>query len=171
MDDLKARLRGMDGDSMSIKTLDEAADRIEQLERERDEALNQLDSERYTVTIRENRIATLYSRIKALELALIRSRAETAAAFERAADVAKSWKDCGHDFDVEDEIRALATPDQTAALVAVLAEARAQGMREAAEIANSMLLRSTFGTDTETVVTYRDFIGSAILAAIKGAKA
>jgi len=30
-DDLVKRLRGMDGDSMSIKTLDEAADRIEAL--------------------------------------------------------------------------------------------------------------------------------------------
>ena len=32
MDDLVKRLRRMDGDSMSIKTLDEAADRIEALE-------------------------------------------------------------------------------------------------------------------------------------------
>jgi hypothetical protein len=31
-DDLVKRLRGMDGDSMSIKTLDEAAARIEELE-------------------------------------------------------------------------------------------------------------------------------------------
>jgi len=34
MDDLVKRLRRMDGDSMSIKTLDEAADRIEALERQ-----------------------------------------------------------------------------------------------------------------------------------------
>ena len=32
MDDLVKRLRRMDGDSMSIQTLDEAADRIEALE-------------------------------------------------------------------------------------------------------------------------------------------
>ena len=32
MDDLVKRLRRMDGDSMSIKTLDEAADRIEAFE-------------------------------------------------------------------------------------------------------------------------------------------
>ena len=32
MDDLVKRLRRMDGDSMSIKTLDEAADRIEALD-------------------------------------------------------------------------------------------------------------------------------------------
>lgn len=109
-------------------------------------------------------------RIEALELALTQSRAETAAAHERAAaemDLAahimshhgttleeKTYQNAAKD------IRALATPDQSAALDAVRAEARAQGMREAAEIAKSW---KDCGHDFD--------IEDEILAAIKGAKA
>jgi hypothetical protein len=41
--DLVKRLRGMDGDSMSIKTLDEAADRIEELEAKLAKAVEALE--------------------------------------------------------------------------------------------------------------------------------
>lgn len=142
MDDLKSRLRGMDGDSMSIETLDEAADRIE-----------------------------------ALELALTQSRAETAAAYERAADVCfyPTYKAVTTSDWVSARkaaaIRALATSDQSAALAAMLAEARAQGMREAAEIAGNLLIFATVIPDEDTKATYSEFVDDAILAAIKGAKA
>jgi hypothetical protein len=43
-EELVERLRDMDGDSMSIKTLDEAADRIEALTKERDEAMQLLQT-------------------------------------------------------------------------------------------------------------------------------
>jgi len=45
-DDLIKRLRGMDGDSMSIKTLDEAADFIEELGRDLAKAVVALIAER-----------------------------------------------------------------------------------------------------------------------------
>ena len=65
--------------------------------------------------------------------ALTRSRAETAAAYERAADVAyfRNWSITG------DMIRALATPDQSSALAAIEAAAEARGMRKAAEICST----------------------------------
>ncbi len=131
-DDLKARLREDQPvtqdmiSTMKCALQDEAADRIEQLERERDEALNQLDSERYTVTIRENRIATLHSSTEALELALTQSRAETAAAYERAASMVKRLLEADDYYsptDIVFQLQALATPDQTAALDKLIAEA------------------------------------------------
>jgi hypothetical protein len=42
-DDLVKRLLAMDGDSMSIKTIDEAADRIEELEAKLANAINLLN--------------------------------------------------------------------------------------------------------------------------------
>ena len=75
--------------------------------------------------------------IARLTTALSTSRAETAAAYERAAQVARQhedhsdnayaegWDSCA--FSVQSAIRALATPDQSAALDAVKAEARADG--------------------------------------------
>jgi len=92
--------------------------------------------------------------IEALELALTLSRAETAAAYERAATEASGYD---REFD-RAAIRALATPDQTAALDAV----RAEAMREAAEIA-----RNIKGGDGYIEMLVSD----TILAAIKGAKA
>ena len=80
-------------------------------------------------------------RIEALELALIQSRAETAAAYERAANVDVLHTDEDGNcitrklgFLEKNCIRALATQEQSAALDAVKAEAWAQGMREAAEM-------------------------------------
>jgi len=149
-DDLKARLRGMDGDSMSIKTLDEAADRIE-----------------------------------ALELALTQSRAETAAVIERAAevsdriakgeitsDVTRNGKPVTrispamHQHAVETagiyvsgQIRALATPDQTAALDAVRAAEREQ----------IAAMVKSYGEGSSRPQCKHDC--EALAAAIKGAKA
>lgn len=76
-------------------------------------------------------------RIEALELALTQSRAETAAAYERAAECIECAPKRMRLVDIE-AIRALATPEQSAALDAIKAETRAQGMREAAEICMSL---------------------------------
>jgi hypothetical protein len=131
-------------------------------------------------------------RIEALEAALTQSRAETAAAYERAAGVLDDHGDgvvtgalgeqlccsghmCGcHGADVgsylQHLIRALSTPDQSAALDAVRAEARAQGMREAAEVAERVekALRQSYAVTSANAVGE---VYCAILAAIKGAKA
>jgi hypothetical protein len=102
--------------------------------------------------------------IEALELALTQSRAETAAAYEVAA---RAINDRGaveqesfglnratqNFFRSRDIVRALATPDQTAALNAV----RAEAMREAAVPAYQF--------------EGNDKLRLHILAAIKGAKA
>jgi uncharacterized protein (UPF0335 family) len=88
------------------------------------------------------------------ELALTQSRAETAAAYDRAA-----MEVTGYDRELERAtIRALATTDQTAALDAV----RAEAMREAAAIA-----RNIKGGDGYIEMLVSD----TILAAIKGTKA
>lgn len=65
-DDLVKRLRGIDGDSMSIKTLDEAAARIEALEQERD-ALRQAVS--FANTVADTAMADM----KAAEAALAKA--------------------------------------------------------------------------------------------------
>jgi len=138
-------------------------------------------------------------RIEALELALIQSGAEPAAAYERAAnfldEVADVWS-CGHDALhcdcssakeqwrlAADEVRSLATPEQSAALDAVRAEARAQGMREAenrmkAAIEASGKLGRIIGfldEDAELIAAFREACGAELIerfhAAIKGAKA
>ncbi len=132
-------------------------------------------------------------RIEALELALTQSRAETAAAYERAAGLPRYAPNSFGFMNPSDrgcwvhhgDIRALATPDQTAALDAV----RAEAMREAAEIAASeeMIVIGRKAADDK----YYEWRGlgprkegegldgmhfivraaiTAILAAIKGAK-
>ena len=76
-------------------------------------------------------------RIEALELALTQSRAETAAAYELAAKLLDQrgqeeqinyglGRETQNFYRARDMVRALATTDQTAALDAVRAEARAQ---------------------------------------------
>lgn len=102
-------------------------------------------------------------RIEALELALTQSRAETAAVIERIADEVCRWS-----LAASEEIRALATADQTAALDAIKAEARAQGMREAAEECRQWQ-NSEFPTEEEAIGAM--VCHDLILAAIKGAKA
>jgi chromosome segregation ATPase len=52
-------------------TAPNAADRIEALVRERDEALNQLDSARHSVDVLEKRVAHFTSRAEWLEAALL----------------------------------------------------------------------------------------------------
>jgi len=99
------------------------------------------------------------------------------AAFEVAADVDVLYVDEDGNrttrklrFLERNCIRALATPDQSAALDAVRADAREQGMREAAQECQTVadeakgygILQMTMGANT---------CRAAILAAIKGAKA
>ena len=64
-DDLVKRLRKFDWVLDELEVVDEAADRIEELEtklakavKERDEALNQLDSARHSVDVLEKRVKT-----------------------------------------------------------------------------------------------------------------
>lgn len=87
---------------------------------------------------------------------LTQSRAETAAAYERAADTYLKG-DWDWYSDADRAIRALATQEQTTALDAIRAEARAQGMRETAQYMKRY--------------SYTYMTVDEILAAIKWAKA
>lgn len=80
------------------------------------------------------------------ELILTQFRAETAAAYERAARICEDRNDEIWDSDTGDKvgldgaaekIRALATLGQTSALAAIEAAAEARGMRMAAKIADN----------------------------------
>jgi len=94
---------------------------------------------------------------------LTQSRAETAAAYERAADTYLKG-DWDWYSDADRAIRALATQEQTTALDAIRAEARAQGMREAAVICRNV----GFKDHPDSVAYDAEF---QVLAAItKGAK-
>jgi uncharacterized protein YhaN len=114
-------------------------------------------------------------RIEELEEALTHSQAEVAAAYERAAVLADYFMQTCMDQETDPEvltgygrgmyfcakqyqteIRALATPDQTTALDTIRAEAREQGMRDAAGIAYEA------AHNTSDISKIRD----AILAAI-----
>ena len=64
-EELIARLRQDDTDFWHC----EAADRIEALVKERDEAINQLDSARHSVDVLEKRVAHFMSRAERLEAA------------------------------------------------------------------------------------------------------
>lgn len=66
-----------------------------------------------------------------------------------------------------DAIRALATPDQTAALDRVRAEAKAEGMREAAEIAAEFVHRRLYEANMPACSYHSRDIKTAILAAIE----
>lgn len=119
-------------------------------------------------------------RIEQLEAALTRANAATAAACEVMAKKADNWHVAyisgkGRNPEKYDStfsylsrtIRALATPDQTAALDKLIAEAEVRVLERAAIIANKLLVRTKFGNDTLTEVVYSDFVGAAILAASK----
>jgi hypothetical protein len=143
-DDLKARLRSFDPHTHELEVVDEAADYID-----------------------------------ALELALTQSRAETAAAYDRAADVITGRKSEIDDVSntmigankiifaeivslldvVATAIRALATPDQTAALDAV----------RAAERERIAAMVKSYGEGPGRPQCKHDC--EALAAAIKGAKA
>ena len=104
----------------------------------------------------------------ALSAALTQSRAETAAAYERAAqevdcggcngDCPMPATCCATDAAA---IRALATPDQRAALAAIEAAAEARGLRKAAAIKVPL----TPGIPADMMQGRRD-VRNAILAAI-----
>lgn len=134
--------------------------------------------------------------LRALSAALTASQAETAAVYEAAAmaldAVAGNWS-CGHDAkncdchrDIEqwtfaaDECRALTPADSKAALDRMLAEARADGMREAAAIADecseiAVKNRAEAEATGERVIwwlskTHSDMARDKILAAITKGK-
>ena len=108
-------------------------------------------------------------RIAALSAALTQSRAETDAAYERAAH--EAWKYGGSGF--EKAIRTIATPDQTAALDKLIAEA-VEPYAEALRV----LISHTHECERELTeaLYHADFCGEsrpltdarAILAARKG---
>lgn len=137
----------------------EAADRIEELEREN----KRLDAGWHEA----NAFALKQGlRAEALELALTQSRAETAAAYERAAECIECAPKRMRLVDIE-AIRALATPEQSAALDAVKAEARAQGMHEASEIAAEFIHRRLYEGDMPACSYHSRDVKTAILAAIQ----
>ncbi len=148
--------------------------RIEQLEADTDEAYARGFSAGQQALKDTGKLVVVDSpELAELRLALTQSRAETAAAYERAAKLLDQrgqeeqinyglGRETQNFYRARDMVRALATPDQIAALDAVRAEARAQGMREAAEIA-----RNIKGGDGYIEMLVSD----AILSAIKGAKA
>ncbi len=125
-----------------------------------------------------NAVVAMFYALKEANAALTQSRAETAAVIERAAvaldAVAGQWS-CGHPAmhcdcarDIEqwgfaaDEVRALATPEQSSALAAIEAAAEARGMRRAAEIATN-IGRRRFTKDMRELCSV---IARRILAAI-----
>lgn len=156
-DDLKARLRGscylaFEDGTNDYGSAPDAADRIEQLEA----ALTQS---------REEMAKLLAMNDAGYDTVTKRA---VAAAYERAADAAEDYPRVAPDYDEwtrYDEqiahsqkcIRALATPDQTTALDTIRAEAREQGMREAAQYMKRY--------------SYTYMTVDEILAAIKWAKA
>jgi hypothetical protein len=121
-------------------------------------------------------MAAAADRIEQLEAAIEQSRADTAAAYERAAREVDCNGCSGNCCDPANcrmhdaaAIRACATPDQTAALDAVKAEAWEQGMRDAAEIA---MAETKLPSQYNIKDQWRENIGKecakAILAAVKG---
>lgn len=126
-----------------------------------------------------NRCASMDQTIVDLRDALTQSRAETAAAYEAAAEACKASYPSDDDYDLtvpverfacdteratvtccQIDIRALTTPDQSAALAAIVSAAedrgRETGMREAADMVNW----TQYDRDT------RDYFKQRILAAI-----
>lgn len=160
-DDLKARLRSNTPNMTAGHAIMwQAADRIEQLEAENFALASWqcvFTDGRTGIVCDENG-----NQFCQQALALTQSRAETAAAYEVAA---KAVERQGHSLG--DEIRALATADQTAALDAVREEARAQGMREAA----ILIVKHEMGTPMHSPPQLLTEAHDRILAAIKGAKA
>lgn len=70
-EELIARLRDAPADGLGTENLCiAAADRIEALVKERDEAINQLDSARHSVDVLEKRVAHFMSRAEQMEAAL-----------------------------------------------------------------------------------------------------
>lgn len=107
-------------------------------------------------------------RIKTLEAEVARLTQErdaaTAAAYEA---VAREFEDIGNvGALVAKSIRALATPDQTAALDRVRAEAKAEGMREASEHAAEFVHRRLYEANMPACSYHSRDIKTAILAAI-----
>jgi len=193
-DDLKARLRSNTPNMTAGHAIMwQAADRIEQLEAENFALASWqcvFTDGRTGIVCDENG-----NQFCQQALALTQSRAETAAAYERAAVIADNYvamrtnqievekSKAARHMDVaqlirwragkvqseaiRDAIRALATADQTAALDAVREEARAQGMREAA----ILIVKHEMGTPMHSPPQLLTEAHDRILAAIKGAKA
>jgi len=153
---------------------DEVNARIEQLEAENKHLGDLYDDTCYYHTP-DGRAQFHARKISALEAALTRANAATAAAYEVAARMIDSVEDAPEFadtmlsavWDVQRNIRALATADQRSALDRLIAEAEARVWEQAVIIANKLLVRAKFGSDTLTEVVYSDFVGTAILVASK----
>lgn len=107
-------------------------------------------------------------RIEQLEAALTRANAATAAAYEVAA--LAIMEKCHDDMDREEEaaiVRALATPDQTAALDRLIAEAEARVWEQAVQIVADFPLGGDGPVGNDRVVWALENVRNAILAASK----
>lgn len=131
--------------------------------------------------LQQSELHLLTDTCRAQSAALTQSRAETAAAYERAAEMIREYphfmlmtpdqkKVCVHLAQV---IRALATPDQSSALAVLIAEAEARGMRKAAALARQALVDGAYikrGSHQETpssvMFLAETLVSNAILAAI-----
>jgi len=149
-DDLKARLRKRSADDRKIQANNEAVAAALRGQRLLFEQGVRSDSNTFATRLcmdyercarNDAALAADWSeaadRIEQLEAALTQSQAEVAAAYERAADTYLKG-DWDWYSDADRAIRALATLDQTAALDTIRAEAREQGMREAAVICRNV---------------------------------
>lgn len=149
--DLVKRLRECSSDEAMWSR--QAADRIEQLEAE----------------VRELNMQVLASGSQAQEAyeAQLKAEAATAAAYEVAA--LAIMEKCHDDMDRKEEaviVRALATPDQTAALERLIAETEARVWEKAAKIANDHTPEKHGGATLAAHVNGRN-IEAAILDASK----
>lgn len=81
----------------------------------------------------------LEDEVDRISAALTQSRAETAAAYERAAERFPDGRQAWPPVNIRKAIRALATTEQTAALDAVREEARAQGMQPLIDAASAVV--------------------------------
>ena len=116
--------------------------------------------------------------LRALSAALTASQAETAAAFELAVGaVRQADADCKGAYGSCENIRALTPADSKAALDRMLAEARADGMREAVSSARQALVDGAYirrGSHQETPASVmflaERLISNAILATIPKGK-
>ena len=102
----------------------------------------------------------LEDRIEQLEAALTRANAATAAAYEVAAQVCEN----GDEFDPSTAIRALATPDQTAALDKLISEA----VRPLINAADAMLAAFCVHENSAQIAAYAGMMNTILAASKKG---
>lgn len=168
-EDLKARLRAWSGTPFDDDA-HQAADYIEQIEETAgDNFFRGMAAGQQALKDIGKLVMVDSPELAELRLALTQSRAETAAAYDLAASMVKRLLEADDYYsptDIVFQLQALATPDQTAALDAVRAEARAQSMREA----ELRVMRIAAGLFPGGFDNNFQKISDAV-AAIKGAKA